>query len=108
MIKTGCLVLFRLAQSCVFYVKLESSGCRSISAFRPGLIDRSLGSIDRKSSRMRFSAKFQLNPSVSLNKTNTCFDHGLPTLHIRVLNTLVPKSLEPNKFPIWQFVTKHN
>ena len=28
--------------------------------------------------------------------TNTCFDHGLPTLHIRVLNTLVPKSLEPN------------
>ena len=32
----------------------------------------------------------------SLNKTNTCFDHGLPTLHIRVINTLVPKSLEPN------------
>ena len=31
-----------------------------------------------------------------LNKTNTCFDHGLPTLHIRVLNTLVPKFLEPN------------
>ena len=25
MIKTGCLVLFRLAQNCVFYVKLESS-----------------------------------------------------------------------------------
>ena len=43
---------------------------------------------------------------MSLNKTNTCFDHGLPTLHIRVLNTLVPKSLEPNKLPIWQSVTK--
>ena len=25
MIKTGCLVLFRVAQSCVFYVKLDSS-----------------------------------------------------------------------------------
>ena len=32
----------------------------------------------------------------SLNKTNTCFDHGLPTLYIRILNTLVLKSLEPN------------
>ena len=34
----------------------------------------------------------------SLNKTNTCFDHGLPTLHIRVLNTIVSKSLEPNSY----------
>ena len=30
--------------------------------------------------------------------TNNCFDHGLPTLHIRVLNTLIPKSLEPNSY----------
>ena len=34
--------------------------------------------------------------SKSKTKTKTCFDHGLPILHIRVLNTLVPKSLEPN------------
>ena len=32
----------------------------------------------------------------------------MPTLHIKVLNTLVPKSLEPNKLPLWQSVTKHN
>ena len=27
---------------------------------------------------------------------------------IRVLNTLKPKSLVPNKLPLWQSVTKHN
>ena len=39
---------------CALYVKLESSGCRSISNFRPGSIDRRTGSIDRISSRMFF------------------------------------------------------
>ena len=63
MIKTGCLVLFRLVQSCVFYVKLDSSWCRIDSAFRPGLIDRNLGSINQKSGRMHFSAEFQHSPS---------------------------------------------
>ena len=30
---------------CALYVKLESSGCRSISDLRPGSIDRILGKI---------------------------------------------------------------
>ena len=63
MIKTGCLVLFRLAQSCVFYVKLDSSWCKIDSAFRPGSINQSLSSINRKSSKMHFSIEFQLSPS---------------------------------------------
>ena len=33
------------------------------------------------------------------------FDHGLPTIQIRVLNTLVPKSLEPNNI---KFVQRKN
>ena len=33
----------------------------------------------------------------SLKQRLKRFDHGLPTVHIRVLNTLVPVSLEPNK-----------
>ena len=45
MIKTGCLVLFRLAQSCSFYEKLESSCCRIKCAFRPGSIDQISGRI---------------------------------------------------------------
>ena len=56
MIKTGCLVLFRLAQSCAFYVKLESSCCRIKCAFQPGSIDRNLG-------RTFFCRIFQLSPS---------------------------------------------
>ena len=44
-------------------VKLESSGCRSISDFQPGSIDRRIGSIDRISGKMLFSANFQLSPS---------------------------------------------
>ena len=32
----------------------------------------------------------------------------MPTIHIIVLNTLVSKSLKPNKLPLWQSVTKHN
>ena len=31
---------------CALYVKLESSGCRSISDFRPSSIDRKIGLID--------------------------------------------------------------
>ena len=57
------LVLFRLLKVCALYVKLESSGCRSISDFRPGSIDQRTGSIDRISGRMCFSAEFQLSPS---------------------------------------------
>ena len=63
MIKTGCLVLFRLAQSCVFYVKLESSGCRSISDFQPDSFNRRTGSIDRILGRLFFLQSFQLSPS---------------------------------------------
>ena len=42
------LVLFRLAQSMCFYVKLESSYYRIYCVNLPGSIDRELGSIDRK------------------------------------------------------------
>ena len=48
---------------CALYVKLESSGYRSISDFWPGSIDRRTGSIDRISSIMFFSVDFQLSPS---------------------------------------------
>ena len=60
-----CLSCFRLTQSvCVCVnVKLESSGCRSISDFRPSSIDRRTGSINQISGRMLFSANFQLIPS---------------------------------------------
>ena len=73
MIKTGCLVLFRLAQSCVFYVKLDSCWCRIDSAFWPGSIDQSLGSINRNSGRMSFSAEFQFNPSSFKTFRVLCF-----------------------------------
>ena len=62
MIKTGCLVLFRLTQSCAFYVKLESSCCRIKCAFRPGSIDRSLDWIDRISGIMFFLQIFPTRP----------------------------------------------
>ena len=58
-----CLSCFRLAQCVCINIKLESSGCRSISDFRLGSINRRTGSIDRISSRMLFSADFQLSPS---------------------------------------------
>ena len=77
MIKTGCLVLFRLAQSCAFYVKLESSWCRSYYAFWPGSIDWSLGSIDRISGRMHFSADFQLSPGSFKTFRILCFALGI-------------------------------
>ena len=41
------LVLFRLAQSMCFYVKLESSYCRIYCAILSGSINRELDSIDR-------------------------------------------------------------
>ena len=64
MIKTRCLVVFRLAQSWFIYVKLEQVDAEINIASRPSSIDRSLGSINRKSGQMRFSAEFQLNPSL--------------------------------------------
>ena len=54
MIKVRCLVVFRLAQSWFIYVKLEQVDAEIYIAFRPGSIDRSLGSINRKSGQMRF------------------------------------------------------
>ena len=54
MIKTKCLVVFRLAQSWFIYVKLEQADAKIIYASRPGSIDQSLGSINRNSGRMRF------------------------------------------------------
>ena len=60
MIKTSCLVLFRLAQSCIIYVKLEEDDAEINIASRPSLIDRSLGSINRKSGQRRFSVDFNL------------------------------------------------
>ena len=44
-------------------VKLESSGCRSISDLWPGSINRRTDSIDQISGRMLISADFQLSPS---------------------------------------------
>ena len=49
MIKTCCLVLFRLAQSCIIYVKLEQDDAGINSASWPGSINQNLGSINRKS-----------------------------------------------------------
>ena len=62
MIKTSCLVLFRLAQSCIIYVKLEEDDAKINIASRPGLIDRSLGSINRKSGQMRFFCRIPTQP----------------------------------------------
>ena len=77
MIKTGCLVLFRLAQSCAFYVKLKSSCCRIKCAFRPGLIDRSLNSIDRISGRMFFLQIFPTQPQPIKTCRVLCFALGI-------------------------------
>ena len=57
------LVLFRLAQSISFYVKLESSYCRIYCAILFGSIDRELNSIDRNLDRMFFCRIFQLSSS---------------------------------------------
>ena len=77
MIKTSCLVLFRLAQSCAFYVKLKSSCCRIKCAFRPGLIDRSLNSIDRISGRMFFLQIFPTQPQPIKTCKVLCFALGI-------------------------------
>ena len=69
------LVLFRLAQSeRALYVKLESSGCRSISDFQPGSIDRGLDSIDRFSGIIFFffGRFFQLSSSLLKHRV-LCF-----------------------------------
>ena len=58
MIKTRCLVVFRLAQSWFIYVKLEQVDAKINIASRPDSIDRSLDSINRKSSQMHFSVEF--------------------------------------------------
>ena len=73
MIKTGCLALFRLAQSCAFYVKLESSCCRIKCAFQPGSIDRSLDSIDRISGRIFFLLTFPTQPQLIKMCRVLCF-----------------------------------
>ena len=57
------LVLFRLAQSMCFYIKLESSYCRIYFVNMLGSINRELNSIDRKSCRLFFLQNFQLSPS---------------------------------------------
>ena len=49
MIKTRCLVVFKLAQNWFIYVKLEQADAKIIYASQPGSIDRSLGSINWKS-----------------------------------------------------------
>ena len=63
MIKTRYLVVFKLAQSCIIYVKLEQDDAKINIASRPISIDLSLGSINRKSGQMHFSVEFQLSPS---------------------------------------------
>ena len=68
MIKTICLVVFRFAQSWFIYVKLEYAVAGFINAYRPGSIDRNLGSINQKSSQNAFSAEFQLIPSFVLKR----------------------------------------
>ena len=65
MIKTRYLVVFRLAQSWFIYVKLEQADAEIIIASRPGSIDRSLGSINRKSGQMHFQQ--------NSNSTLVCF-----------------------------------
>ena len=57
------LVLFRLAQSMYFYVKLELSYCRIYYVNLPGLIDQELDLIDWKSCRLFFLQNFQLSLS---------------------------------------------
>ena len=77
MIKTRCLVMFRLAQSCIIYVKLEQDDVEINIASQLGSIDRSLGSINRKSGQMRFSSEFQLSPSSLKRFRVLCFALGI-------------------------------
>ena len=73
MIKTRCLVMFRLAQSWFIYVKLEQVDVEINYASQTGSIDRSLGSINRKSGQMCFSTEFQLSPSLFKTFRVLCF-----------------------------------
>ena len=57
------LIMFRLAQSMCFYVKLKSSCCRIYCVNLLSSIDRKLDSIDRKSCKLFFLQNFQLSPS---------------------------------------------
>ena len=68
-----CLSCFRLAQCVCINIKLESSGCRSISDFRLGSIDRRTGPINRISGRMCFAAEFQLSPCLFKMFRVLCF-----------------------------------
>ena len=62
MIKTSCLVLFRLAQSCIIYVKLEEDDAEINITSRLSSIDRNLGSINRKSGQMHFFYRIPTQP----------------------------------------------
>ena len=66
------LVMFRLAQSISFYVKLESSYCKIYCAILSGSIDQELDSIDRKSCRF-FSAKISNLAQACLTCRVLCF-----------------------------------
>ena len=67
------LVLFRLAQSICFYVKLESSDCRIYCVNLPSSIDRKLDSIDQRSCRFFFSAEFSNSAQAYLMCRVLCF-----------------------------------
>ena len=54
MIKISVKFCLDSLKVCALYVKLESSGCRSISDFQPGSIDYRTGSIDQISGRIFF------------------------------------------------------
>ena len=54
------LVLLKVVHLCKVGIELNAE---KINAFRPGSINRSLGSIDRSSGRMFFCRIFQLSPS---------------------------------------------
>ena len=77
MIKTRCVVMFRLAQSYIIYVNLEQDDAKINIASRPGSIDRSLGLINRKSGQMCFSSEFQLSPSSLKCFMVLCFALGI-------------------------------
>ena len=60
--------------------------CRKKKHSARDSIDRARPKVTNTSTAIRFQLYI-----------NTCFDHGLRTLQIRVVNTLDPKSLEPNQ-----------
>ena len=62
MIKTMYLSCFRIAQNWFFVVKLDQTIAGIKKLFQPISIDRSLGSINRKSGLTFFKQNFQLSP----------------------------------------------